>query len=611
MDSQSLLFHANCPSCGAEIGIHSATALTAVCGYCHSVLMINNRQLIKSRRRSAILEDFSPLQIGTTGVWKGQQFVLTGRIQVHYEAGMWNEWHALFTNGNSGWLSEAGDRFVFTQEKTERILLEKFPPCGCIVVNYQHLSWVISDIRQIKQGRLEGEGELPLELPRRQKVHTIDLRSGKYFMTLEYNCAAEKPTIYVGEGVSLAALKLQNIRSASQIRAQSGRLKGKMQTGKCPHCGGSIRAVTGLATYIICQQCHTSLTLNQESVQLLQADKARQMQESKLTIALGSEAKINGISWMVLGAVVMEELGPRKAIEKLKLKISPKSFSEEDEDDYDSKWTEYLLYAPDKGFLWLIEQENNRWALATTLDEWPEIDYPSPLIIKGDKDKNLRCLYDYGGQVIYAAGAFYWEVNAEDVNYYRDFGTEKHKLATTLNSNEQSWSVISDIPASAVAAWFQKDKKLTFIATPMPIATADTIFQEHQNIKAVDFRNKKLLRKWWLQFELNSLKRIQDTNFWLKIFTILNAPIIFFILFTDEYDFMDVIFTVMISAVAFYLIELNFLKSLRKFLQIKKIFAYYGLIVVIGLTSLNWKHYKDFKETNSPSYGHSNGRWHK
>ena len=611
MDSQSLLFHANCPSCGAEIGIHSATALTAVCGYCHSVLMINNRQLIKSRRRSAILEDFSPLQIGTTGVWKGQQFVLTGRIQVHYEAGMWNEWHALFTNGNSGWLSEAGDRFVFTQEKTERILLEKFPPCGCIVVNYQHLSWVISDIRQIKQGRLEGEGELPLELPRRQKVHTIDLRSGKYFMTLEYNGTAEKPTIYVGEGVSLAALKLQNIRSASQIRAQSGRLKGKMQTGKCPHCGGSIRAVTGLAAYIICQQCHTSLTLNQENVQLLQADKARQMKESELTVAVGSEARIDGISWMVLGAVVMEELGPRKAIEKLKLKISPKSFSEEDEDDYDSKWTEYLLYAPDKGFLWLIEQENNRWALATTLDEWPEIDYPSPLIIKGDKDKNLRCLYDYGGQVIYAAGAFYWEVNAEDINYYRDFGTEKHKLATTLNPNEQSWSVVSDIPASAVAAWFQKDKKLSIVATPMPITAADTIFQEHQNIKAVDFRNKKLLRKWWLQFELNSLKRIQDTNFWLKIFTILNAPIIFFILFTDEYDFMDVIFTVMISAVAFYLIELNFLKSLRKFLQIKKIFAYYGLIVVIGLTSLNWKHYKDFKETNSPSYGHSNGRWHK
>ena len=84
MDSQSLLFHANCPSCGAEIGIHSATALTAVCGYCHSVLMINNRQLIKSRRRSAILEDFSPLQIGTTGIWKGQQFILTGRIHVHY-----------------------------------------------------------------------------------------------------------------------------------------------------------------------------------------------------------------------------------------------------------------------------------------------------------------------------------------------------------------------------------------------------------------------------------------------------------------------------------------------------------------------------------------------
>ena len=611
MDSQSLLFHANCPSCGAEIGIHSATALTAVCGYCHSVLMINNRQLIKSRRRSAILEDFSPLQIGTTGVWKGQQFILTGRIQVHYEAGMWNEWHALFTNGNSGWLSEAGDRFVFTQEKEKKSLLEKFPICGSTVVNYQNRNWVVTDIRQIKQGRLEGEGELPLELPRRQKVHTIDLRSGKYFMTMEYNRTAEKPTIYVGEGVTLAALKLQNIRSASQIRAQSGRLKGKMQTGKCPHCGGSIRAVTGLATYIICQQCHTSLTLNKEKVQLLQADKARQMQESELTIALGSEARINGISWMVLGAVVMEELGPLKAIEKLKLKISPKNLSEEDENDYDSKWTEYLLYAPDKGFLWLIEQENNRWALATTLDEWPEIDYPSPLIIKGDKDKNLRCLYDYGGRVIYAAGAFYWEVNAEDVNYYRDFGTEKHKLATTLNPNEQSWSVISDVPASAVAAWLQNDKKPTIVPTPMPIATADTIFQEHQNIKAVDFRNKKLLRKWWFEFEFRALKKIQESGFWIKIFNIINMPLFFLIIFTDYFGFMNLVFTIMVCVFAYYVINLNFLKNLKKLLQTKHIFAYYGLIAVIGFSSLNWKHYQNFKETSTSGYSHSTGRWHK
>lgn len=384
-----------------------------------------------------------------------------------------------------------------------------------------------------------------------------------------------------------------------------------MQTGKCPHCGGSIRGVNGLATYIICQQCHSSLTLNQESVQLLQADKARQMQESELTIALGSEAKINGISWLVLGAVVMEELGPLKAIEKLKLKISPKNFSEWDENDYDSKWTEYLLYAPDKGFLWLIEQENNRWALATTLDKWPEIDYSRPLIIKVDKYKNLRCLYDYGGRVIYAAGAFYWEVNAEDVNYYRDFGTEKHKLATTLNSNEQSWSVISDIPASAVAAWFQKEKRPTIIATPMPIATADTIFQEHQNIKAVDFRNKKLLRKWWFEFKFSSLIKIQESGFWIKIFTIINVPLFCLFIFTNDYGFMDLVFFTMIFTLANYVIELNFLKHLKKLLQTKHIFAYYGLIAVIGFTSLNWKHYKDFKETNSPGYSHSNGRWHK
>lgn len=74
---------------------------------------------------------------------------------------------------------------------------------------------------------------------------------------------------------------------------------------------------------------------------------------------------------------------------------------------------------------------------------------------------------------------------------------------------------------------------------------------------------------------------------------------------------MDLVFFTMIFTLANYVIELNFLKHLKKLLQTKHIFAYYGLIAVIGFTSLNWKHYKDFKETNSPGYSHSNGRWHK
>ena len=74
---------------------------------------------------------------------------------------------------------------------------------------------------------------------------------------------------------------------------------------------------------------------------------------------------------------------------------------------------------------------------------------------------------------------------------------------------------------------------------------------------------------------------------------------------------MDLVFITMICTLANYVIELNFLKHLKKLLQTKHIFAYYGLIAVIGFSSLSWKHYQNFKETSTSGYSQSTGRWHK
>lgn len=122
------LFHAPCPSCGAEIEIHSATAVTEVCGYCHSMLILEGQALAESHNRhSAVLRDFSPLQIGTSGSWNGAPFTLIGRLQVQNDGGGWNEWHALLADGSSAWLSESSDRFVFTRLGKPRHKSASFP----------------------------------------------------------------------------------------------------------------------------------------------------------------------------------------------------------------------------------------------------------------------------------------------------------------------------------------------------------------------------------------------------------------------------------------------------------------------------------------------------
>lgn len=607
MDNQSLFFHANCPSCGAEVEVHSATSLTSVCQYCHSVLLINNDQLILNSRCSAIVDDLSPLQIGTTGVWNGKSFVLIGRIQVHYEAGMWNEWHALFVDGKSGWLSEAGDRFVFTREQIGETIKLNTLQCGHTQPVYKGRNWIISDIRQIK--RVNYEGELPFPLSRQQKVNSIDLRSGQYFMTIENADSATQQKVFFGEGVTLNSLKLQHTRTADQIRAQSGQIKGTMQAGKCPSCGGNIQWVSALTTYVVCQHCQSSVSLNQDKIQLLKSEKKRDQQKQNLTIKPGSKAWIGRHNWLVLGAVVVKEIPPEDAIKELKLPIKP-SFIEDEiyEDDFSSIWTEYLLYSPKKGFLWLIEQEDNQWSLASTLDVWPKINHPSIITPAGYGDKYLRCLYDYGGQVLYAAGAFYWQVKANDINYYRDFGTPKHKLSTTLNPQEQTWSVISEVSASAVATWFQGDKKTVIQAKPMVKENADNIVQEHQSITAKDFRNKKLLYKWWWQSMSYSL---YESDVWMILFTLMNAPLFILAFLNDKDETITIGIIIICSYLAWHCLNLNYISKFKSFLIRIRLFPYYAFVILIIFTSIDWKVYKTSDVSGSSGYHHYNSHWHK
>ena len=60
-----------------------------------------------------LFDDHSPLQLGAAGRHQGAPFVLVGRLQYRYAEGTWNEWHALFDNGRSGWLSEDNGAYVF------------------------------------------------------------------------------------------------------------------------------------------------------------------------------------------------------------------------------------------------------------------------------------------------------------------------------------------------------------------------------------------------------------------------------------------------------------------------------------------------------------------
>ena len=105
---------ASCPSCGAPVVFKSAASIFAVCEYCQSTLVRHDQALEDIGKMAVLAEDRSPLQLGTEGRYKGVHFALIGRIQLKYSQGLWNEWHLLFDDMRTGWLSEASGEYVLT-----------------------------------------------------------------------------------------------------------------------------------------------------------------------------------------------------------------------------------------------------------------------------------------------------------------------------------------------------------------------------------------------------------------------------------------------------------------------------------------------------------------
>ena len=60
-------------------------------------------------------EDGSPLQMFSSGYYKGKEFTIVGRIQLEFPAGFWNEWHLNYDT-DSAWLGETNGTYVFTQK---------------------------------------------------------------------------------------------------------------------------------------------------------------------------------------------------------------------------------------------------------------------------------------------------------------------------------------------------------------------------------------------------------------------------------------------------------------------------------------------------------------
>ena len=418
----------SCPSCGAQVQFRSHASVLAVCEYCKTTILKDADSVKDLGKMSDVLEDYSPIQIGTSGVLGSRSFTVIGRIQLRYAAGRWNEWYVLFDDGKPAWLGDSSGLYTLTNEKAGAKGLPAF--ADIVPGNTYSIAGADYTAAEVRDAEcIAGQGELPFQVGQGWQARVADFRKDNTFLTLDYS-DSDEPKVYAGQAVTLENLKCQLLRDDDQVKTSAGKFKGKIDALSCPSCGSNIQYLPGVTSHIVCPSCQAQVDASGPTAQVLAAGD--RMAQVHTTLELGAQATINGAQFTIIGAM-------RRS------------------DDENTEWTEYLLHNPRAGFFWLVETDEG-WSRAKVQEKWPSWSGGDSATLN---KLAFRELYEYQAKVLVAAGAFNWRVKAGDTTRVVEFenGQTKSRLAAEITSEEMTWSQSTPVAADQIRAWFGQEIK--------------------------------------------------------------------------------------------------------------------------------------------------------
>jgi hypothetical protein len=399
---------AACPNCSAPVEFRWSSAVQTVCGHCRSVVVRHDVDL----KAVGVVADLpltsSPIQIGTRGRFEGDAFTVTGRIVYEYEHGTWNEWHVLFADDSSGWLSDAQAEYAVSRVAKKPGAL---PEAGTLEVGQRYRFGDLEfQLSTLTRARYRGvEGELPFEYWDKDEVLFADFRSADgHFATLDYS--DEPPLLFIGAFVAFDELELKDLRPVE--RGPEAKTAGF----NCRNCGAAIelKAVT-LTKSVACTSCAAIQSPDDPNILILQEAQARERRIPK--IPLGSRGKLHGHEYEVIGyqyrhiVVEGEQYG----------------------------WDEYLLYNREQGFRYLSEYQGH-WNDITTVRSLPEQatgSHPSARYL----GKTFKLFQTASATTDFVLGQFPWRVRAYDVAGVSDYVAPPLMLSAERTDDETTWSL--------------------------------------------------------------------------------------------------------------------------------------------------------------------------
>ena len=417
---------ANCPNCGAAIRFRWSGAVQTTCEYCRSILVRRDLNLEKVGKVADLPPDVSPIQIGTEGVYQDKAFQVVGRILYDYQDGGWNEWHVIFQDGKSGWLSDSQLEYTVSFLSAAS---EALPKVGEIKRG-RRFNWngTAYDVTSVTPANYRGvEGELPFEYWDKEHATFADLRTedGR-FATIDYS--DDPPLLFFGASVDFDNLKFKNLRQLDRL---GGGEKTAVAGLNCPGCGAALSiSAAGHTLTVACPKCHAILDAKDPNLQMLEKFKARQAIDP--LIPLGSRGKLFGTEYEAIG---FEERST-------------------DVEDVPDSWVEYLLFNRYKGFRYLTEYKGH-WNFVQTVPA-------SPSHVRSGKKGGVRFMgrtYKAFASALatttYVMGEFPWRVHVGEKNGTSDYIAPPRILSNEITEGESVWSLGLYMPGSEIWQAFQ------------------------------------------------------------------------------------------------------------------------------------------------------------
>lgn len=428
---------ARCPNCGAEVRFSRESSVLAVCEYCTSTLVRQGEAVESLGRMADLFDDHTPLAIGDRGQWRGQGFVIAGRLQYRYKRGIWNEWRLLLDDQTELWLSDDNGLLAAMHEVPPP---DDLPDAARLApgaaVKVRGVPFVVANRTRVEL--VAAAGELPFAVTPGEAMLAVDLADAQGRMLgLSWpadddeagpggrraaRAGARGLDAALGERTEIAALGLSEEATRERSREVA------VAPFQCPRCAAPVQVRLAETRSLACPSCASVIDLAEGDGARVRHEQTRERPHWDLP--LGTRLRLEDREFEIVGAQRRRGTSHGETFE----------------------WQEFLMHAPAHGFAFL-SLDGGHASL------WRVI--PNQFVPSRDKHGRGSLVHErrtyheyarYRTRTVAVDGEFFWRVSLDDEAEHADFIAPPRGLGREQTEDEVVWSQGRHVPPEELAA---------------------------------------------------------------------------------------------------------------------------------------------------------------